>query len=454
LGDWLGCYDRPFLATPNLDRLAAQGVVFDRYFGAAPICMPSRAAALTGVMPHQVGVLGQDPLDGSRTCLPEWFRRAGYETVVSGGLMVMNQPDEIGFTQVLPASSDGERAAAAAAYLQRRGGAGSAAPFFLHVSFSHVHRPFGLDHDPDVAAQINPPPPLPDLPLVRQDMATLARNVAELDALVGQVLDALEAAGLAEKTITVFTTEHGVALGRHKHTLYDGGIKIALLLRAPGLTDAGVRCGQLLSNVDVMPTLLELAGIAPPSGILGRSFARLARSARRADGGGRDAVFSEQTWGRRSGAYYYMPARSLRTERWKLIQSFTPLPPYIDSGFLARFVGDFSAIERIFGHPTPAYQLFDLTTDPHELRNVADDPRYDEALAELRGRLTHFLELTDDPILRGPILDNAGMPDVPQWVEQPDGTYRISAAEPTGRGESRFADASPVSPAQTPHLSA
>jgi len=446
LGDWLACYGRPYLRTPNLDRLAAGGAVFDQYIAAAPICMPSRAATFTGCMPHQSGVFGQDPLDGNHPCLPEYFRRAGYETVLSGGLMIPNDPVSVGFERVLPAKGDQERAAEAATFLAERGtgsegsggGSGSQRPFYLSISFQHVHRPFGAAFDPAVAVAIAIPPPLPDVPIARQDLASLARNVAELDDLAGVILATLDRAGLTDDTIVVFTTEHGIATARAKHTLYDAGIKIALLLRWPGAIQAGSRHTELLSNVDLLPTVLELAGLAAPEGVLGVSFASLLTGRAFTP---REAVFSEQSWGRRSGRYYYTPARCVRTTRHKYIRNFTRLPAYVDNGFLARFATDRAAVEhaaRPFSAPAPEDELYDLAADPHELRNVAADPGHAGTLSQMKARLQAFLTETQDPILHGPVPNSDGAPDSPQWVEQPDGSFRLAAADPVVEREVPF----------------
>src|SRR5688500_6797907 len=285
-------------------------MVFDRYFAAAPICMPSRAATFTGCMPHQSGVHGQDPLNGSWPCLPEYFCLAGYETVLAGGLMIRNEPASVGFDHVLAAKSDKERAAAAANFLSKRAQSPETdRPFYLSVSFSHVHRPYGAGYDPSIAATIPVPPLLPDVPIVRQDLASLARNVAELDDLVATILDALDRTALADDTVVVFTTEHGVAIARAKHTLYDPGLKIALLVRYPRAVPPRSRCADLLSNLDLLPTLLELCHLPPEPGILGRSFAQQLTQGTPVP---REAIFAEHPGGRRSGHSHYTPARRHR----------------------------------------------------------------------------------------------------------------------------------------------
>ena len=191
LGDWLGCYGRPWLDTPHLDALAAQGARFGEHIAAAPICMPSRAAIYTGLMPHQLGVTGQESLllGDDAPPMAARFRDAGYRTVLCGRLMVLNDPAEMGFAEQLDAGRD-EQAATAAAFLEHQGsarhtGAGSA-PFLLSVSFTQCHRPFGDRFDPEVAERVEVPPYLPDTGATRRDLATLAWQIRELDRRVGR----------------------------------------------------------------------------------------------------------------------------------------------------------------------------------------------------------------------------------------------------------------------------
>ena len=167
-------------------------------------------------------------------------------------------------------------------------------PFFLQVSFSEVHRPFGLDYDPVLAERMVVPPDLPDCSEVRKDLAALCRQIGALDKKVGRILNALDDRGLADETVVVFTTEHGVATARAKHTLYDAGIRTTLLMRYPSEIAAGTVYGDLISNMDLLPTLMELCGLEEPDGILGRSFRGLFSGAGWA---GRSVVFSRADLG-------------------------------------------------------------------------------------------------------------------------------------------------------------
>ena len=439
LGDWLGCYDRPWLRTPHLDRLAAGGARFTQHTATAPICMPSRSSIFTGLMPHEVGVTGQEALAPEATCMAARFRDAGYRTVSCGKLMILNDPAWVGFSEQLAAADD-DKAAAAASFIanQRPGGA----PFLLSTSFRQCHRPFGARYDPALAERVAVPPYLPDTAATRRDLATLARQIGELDRNVGQILAAIDAAGLRETTLVAFTTEHGPALARAKHTTYESGLRTALLLRLPGVIRAGAVLQRLTSNVDLLPTLADLCGLPPPDAGHGVSCAPSLGEADAATGAGaaptRQWAFSEFNWGRRSGQWYYTPSRTVRGARYKLMRSYRRWPIYVDSGWLARYAGDLATVERWYGAPLPETQLFDLQADPYELRNLAGTPALAATQAQMDEVLDQHLRATADPILRGPVANRAGEPDVPQWQPQPDGSFRLAAGDQADPSEASF----------------
>ena len=446
LGDWLGCYGRPWLDTPHLDALAAQGARFAEHIAAAPICMPSRAAIYTGLMPHEVGVAGQEPLllTPDSPPLAARFRDAGYRTVLCGRLMVLNDPAEMGFTEQLDTGRE-EQAATAAAFLEAQGSSRQAAdgpavvshrPFLLSVSMFQCHRPFGAHYDPEVVDRVEVPPYLPDTSATRRDLATLAWQIHDLDRRVGLILAAIDRAGLAGDTLVVFTTEHGPAIARAKHTTYDSGLRTALLLRLPGVIPAGTTVDTMTSNVDLLPTLTDLCGLPAPAAARGMSWAaRLTAGDTRT---ARPFAFSEFNWGRRSGQWYYTPSRTIRGTRYKLMRGYRRIPIYVDSGWLARYAGDHDTVERWYDQPLPDTQLFDLQEDPFELRNLAGDPALAAVEADLNQRLDDHLRATGDPVLHGPVPNRAGEPDVPQWHRQPDGSFRLITNDPADPGEVSF----------------
>ena len=461
LGDWLGCYGHPGLDTPHLDALAMQGARFSGNIAAAPICMPSRAAMYTGLMPHEVGVAGQEPLllTGEAPPMASRFRDAGYRTVLCGRLMVMNAPEEMGFTEQL-ATSDAEQTATAAAFIEAEGRAQGTAvaqrgeragvprrrtrhadghrPFLLSVSLIQCHRPFGAHHDARVVDRIDVPPYLPDTIATRRDLATLAWQIHDLDRRVGLILAAIDRAGLANATLVVFTTEHGPAIARAKHTTYDSGLRTALLLRLPGVIPEGTVVDELTSNVDLLPTLADLCRLPAPTVTRGTSWAPRLTAGDTSTEAARTWAFSEFNWGRRSGRWYYTPSRVIRGARYKLMRGYRRIPIYVDSGWLARYAGNRETVERWFAEPQPDTQLFDLHHDPFELRNRAGDPTQAHVEAHLNRLLDDHLRATRDPILDGPVPNRAGEPDVPQWQRHPDGRFHLVPGDPFDPSEASF----------------
>ena len=313
---------------------------------------------------------------------------------------------------------------------------GDSRPFFLSVSLQQCHRPFGTRHDPALVQRIAVPPYLPDTIATRRDLATLAWQIRDLDTSVGRILSAIDAAGLRDSTLVVFTTEHGPAVARAKHTTYDSGLRTALLLRLPGVIRPGCAVERLSSNLDLLPTVCELCGLPAPAGIRGVSWAPYLAGGRAA--ALREWAFSEFNWGRRSGRWYYTPSRAVRGVRYKLLRSYRQVPIYVDNGWLARYAGDRTTVERWYGTPLPETQLFDLEADPYELRNLAGAPALASIQAELEQRLDHHLRATADPIVHGRVPNLAGEADVAQWQEQPDGSFRLATDDPVDTGEISF----------------
>jgi arylsulfatase A-like enzyme len=265
---------------------------------------------------------------------------------------------------------------------------------------------------------------LPDTKETRADIAALALNIARLDGLVGTAVEALERASLLDGTIVVFTTDHGIAVGRAKHTLYDPGVRTSFILRAPGLVQSGLRPDCLVSNLDVYPTLCELAGVQVPGALDGVSFAAVFTDP---DFRGRESVFSSFTYGQRSGMQYYAPARSLCSRRFKYIRNFTDIPYYLDTDWLARFFRDRSAIlsHPQYGKASLPEELYDLPADPGERCNLLADPRSlsadaSAALMRMRADMLRILGEGGDEILDGPVGSKKDSPLVQQWV-RPEG---------------------------------
>ena len=380
IGRHLGCYGRPGVVSPNLDTLAASGVRFELAFCTAPQCSPSRASLATGRYPHNNGVMGlahrgfdwelESPHAASL------FVAAGFEAHLFGGQHVTQQPERLGFTAI-----HGEPDEDVIADLFRR-----ESRLYVEINFAQTHRPY--PHvPPDATAVV--PAFLPDIPEARGELAALQVAIERMDEAAGRVFAALERSGRAERAIVVFTTDHGLAMPRAKCTLYDPGLEVALLVRRPGGAQTTVR-DDLVSNIDVLPTLLEAAGLEVPRGVQGRSLLE--------PGAAREAVFAEKTF-----HSYYDPMRCVRTRRYKLIRNF-------EMAFAVEVPGDIQAGAIFRADPTryskdraDIVELYDLDADPLEQQNLAGANEYRETENRLSADLWRWMRETDDPLLKGPV---------------------------------------------------
>lgn len=415
-GRWLSPYGYA-VPTPHLQRLAESGVLFTRAFAAAPTCSPSRAALLTGESPHRSGMMGLAHR-GWRLVRParhlaRVLAAAGYHTALAGVQHLGPDVRALGYRETLGADSD--HAAAVAGAAERFLARPPAQPFFLDVGFVETHllppgrSPFGpspFGHPPGDPRYVRIPPPLPDAPATRQDVADFGVAVAAVDAAVGRVLGALARARLADRTVVLMTTDHGPPLPGMKGTLSDHGLGVALLLRGPGVP-AGATVGSLVSHLDVAPTLFDLLGVRAPGWLEGRS---LSPELRGSPPPGPGAVFGETTH-----HVAYEPGRTLRTERFRYVRRFGPRRARVPSNT------DDSASKTLLlargwlAHDPPREALYDLVFDPAEAHDVAAEARYRDVLDSLRGQLEAHMAATGDPLLRGdvpvPPGTSAGDPD-------------------------------------------
>lgn len=422
VGRHLGCYGVPTVATPHLDALAGQGIRATGMFAAAPQCSPSRSAMFTGRWPHANGVLGLThshfgwDLHPQERHLASRLRDAGYRTRLVG---VHHEsrvlPDEqiaerLGFDLVQTGGIADVVADRAVAALHDHHDRAGGAPFYLQVGFAEPHRApgdrdepgvmgfLGNHVEPDDSRGVTVPPYLVDDESARIEIAELQGAIRQMDGGVGRVLSELDALGLTDDTITIFTTDHGVALPRAKCSLYDPGIEIAFLARWPGGGwTGGHDLDGLLGNVDIVPTLLDAIGLdaAGPLPLHGRSFAARLGGV---DGERRQETFAEMTY-----HDYYDPRRCIRTDRWKLIANFSSAPGFMDPS--QAWVRRCTPLEPSYPHDAyhPDLELYDLTADPLERDDLAQDEAYATVRADLAGRLWTWMRETGDPILDGAV---------------------------------------------------
>ncbi|SDT31836.1 sulfatase family protein [Microlunatus soli] len=399
-----GRYVAPYghaMPTPNIQRLAEQGTLFRRAFSAAPTCSPSRAALFTGSHPHQNGMLGLThrgfELNDGTQHLVGLLGGAGYRTVLAGLQHISTDVDRIGYDEVSTVQSHRvEHVAPAAVDFVDRG---LSEPFFLDVGFFETHRPFPAPdgENPDFLA---PPVPLPDTSEVRTDMAGYRRSVRTLDEGIGAVLDALEANGLSERTLVICTTDHGIAFPQMKCNLTDAGIGVMLIMRGPGGFTGGGVVDAMVSQIDLLPTVCDLAGIEPPVGLAGHPLGPLVRGE---TDGVHDEIFAEVSY-----HAAYEPQRCVRTDRWKYIRRFdhraSRVYPNCDAGPSKALLEK----EGWDQQPRPDEMLYDLVFDPNETNNVIDEPYAAAQATDLRARLDRWMQDTADPLLHGPVPAPAG----------------------------------------------
>jgi arylsulfatase A-like enzyme len=416
LGRHLGCYGWD-VDTPRIDAIAAEGVRFDRPFCVAPQCCPSRSAMLTGLYPHENGMMGLVhrgwELDEGVRALPGLLRDAGYATYLADFQHVAADPERLGFeTRIGKKDPDRGALDTAAAFEAAVGELADEQPFYAQVGFDEVHHPWRRDYVDDAAYAAKDPDAV-ELPYHLEDadddtrrqyadFLTLVESV--LDPAVGRIVNALDDAGLAENTLVLFLADHGISFGQHarrgaKLHPTNAGLGITTIARHPALDDGP--CDDLVSNVDITPTVLDFCGVDAPVDFSGRSV-RGAVDGRVDDYTPRERVFAEQTW--HGGSLY--PFRAVRTEDRKYVVNVVP------RSFCP---GD--------GPDVPKEECYDLERDPNELDNVAPTrkrgmgppvnetqwrdgtdepvPEYAEDVSRLRTTLHDWLDRTDDPVLDG-----------------------------------------------------
>jgi arylsulfatase A-like enzyme len=401
LGQHLGCYGQTTVNSPALDGLALAGVRFEQSFCTAPQCSPSRASLHTGRYPHSTGVLGlaHPPfgwrLDPNERHTAQLLRAAGYSTTLVGmqHLVEHGSEPDLGYQRVLPVAPAYAEAESAIALL--RDFARQDKPFYLEIGFEEPHRPYDFGGaQPDTSRGVAIPPYLPDAPESRQDLAAFQGAIRQMDDGVGRILRALDDLGIADQTCVIFATDHGAAMPRAKCTLYDPGIEVALLWRWADALSAGRVVSEMVSNVDVTPSLLGALDLPIPASVQGHSFWPLLRRDQYTP---RAEVFAEKTF-----HTYYEPMRAVRTLDHKLIVNFE-VSTTVDVPTDIRQSPIYPLMLAELGGVRPPLELYDLHADPWEQRNLADHPEVAPIQAALRQRLLRWMEQTDDPLLRGPV---------------------------------------------------
>jgi arylsulfatase A-like enzyme len=388
--------------TPNLHRIAEEGVLFREAFCAAPTCSPSRAALLTGMCPHSAGMLGLAhrgfALNDYHQHLLHTLRSAGYSSTLVGVQHVAPHTAMIGYDQVreFPGNFVEQVTPATVDFLK----SSPKQAFFLDVGFHETHRTFRTPGPQENPVFQLPPAPIADAPETRQDVAAFKASARILDWGIGEILRALDASGLAKNTLVISTTDHGIAFPEMKCNLYDGGVGVRLAMRGPGGFEGGALCDAMISQIDIFPTLCDLLQIEPPQWLQGKSFLPVLRK--------QVAETNEEIFAEVNYHAAYEPLRGVRTKRWKYIRRFGshvhPVLCNCDDGPTKSLWVKNGWGDQIL----PREELFDLLFDPNEGRNLVDGPAFQPALRDMRGRLDRWMRATNDPLLAGPVIAPQG----------------------------------------------
>jgi arylsulfatase A-like enzyme len=418
-----GRYVQPYgeaVPMPNVQALADQGLLFRQAYCAAPTCSASRACLLTGQYGQSNGMLGLAhrgwSLKDYSHHLVHTLRRAGYKSILIGEQHIAKDPARIGFDEVLKIPTThvqtvAPRAMEVLAQEHDR-------PLFLSVGFFETHREFLTPGSLRDVQYSKPPANLPDTPEVRSDIAAFKASARSLDQGVGMVLNALDSSGMADDTLIIFTTDHGMPFPGAKATLYDRGLGVMLILRGPAPFNGGRIVDSLVSHIDVFPTICEYLEIERPPFLQGVSLMPVAQGTAAQV---REEIFAGSTW-----HAAYEPQRAIRTTRHKYIRRWgerrTPVLPNTDDGPSKDLLLRLGWAE----HEIPAEQLYDLAFDPNEAENLVEDPAHAAILDELRSRLLEWMRDTEDPLLAGHVDPPAGVEiNLPDQLSATDPTVRI-----------------------------
>jgi len=402
LGQHLSCYGNLSLATSNIDSIAQEGIIFRNYFATAPLCSPSRGSIMTGKYPAKNGFMGLVnrgwELSYREKTLPQYLKEIGYSTYLFGFQHERRDPRSLGYDYVIgwndPPHLARKIVPKVVSFLEKED---TKEPFFVCIGLFEVHRPWEL------YKKVNPkdvivPPYLPDTTEVREDLAMFYGSILETDYYVGEILKALRKAKKEEDTLLIFTTDHGIAFPRAKSTLYDSGIKTTLIMKWPkGELVGGKVYNELLSNIDLLPTILDITGTEIPRSLQGKSFKSLLYGETYEP---REEIFAQKDW-----HDIYDPMRCIRTNRFKYIRNFIggvwpylPLPLDIEESLTRKSLGD-----SYYTKLREKEELYDLENDPNELSNLAKDPKYLSVLEDLKMKLQRWMKENNDPILKGAI---------------------------------------------------
>ncbi len=412
LGPYLGCYGDTQARTPHLDKLAKESMRFELAFVTQPSCSPSRSSMFTGLYPHQNGQIGLShrgySMDKAYPTLPSLLKQGGYRTGVIGKIHVAPDaafPFDFRKTAVGLTRDVGGVAGQAEGFMRRSGDR----PFFLMVNYFDPHRPL-VDQVKGVPAKpLGPDDVTPfaflgvDTPKVRKEVAGYYNCVTRADVGVGLLMERLAKTGHADDTVVIFLGDHGPPFTRAKTTCYEAGLRIPFIVRWPGRGKSGQVRQEMISTVDILPTVMDAAGLPAPEGLPGQSLTPLIEGK---SVPWRETLCAEYT---SHGKKCFFPRRSIRDRRYKLILNLLgdrPNPVKAVDGCAAweasrdpKLEGTPARLAHDTCHRPPRVELYDLEKDPIEFRNLAGKAEFREIEKRLLVALEQWRKLTRDPLL-------------------------------------------------------
>lgn len=400
-----GCYGDPVARTPNVDRLASEGCIFPNAFSTAGVCAPARSAVITGMYPTSIGTQHMRTAHTNRFCpemptpysavLPhyvkcftEYLRAAGYYCTNNSKTDYQFDPpvtawDELSNTAHWRNRTDPDQ------------------PFFAVFNPTRTHES-GMWDDKNPEINVDPdsihlPPYFPDTPKVRKSMAKMYANIEHNDGILGELLQQLEDDGLADNTIVFHWSDHG-PLPRGKRWPYDSGIHIPMIIRWPGELGPGSVDEELVSTVDLGPTVLSLAGVEVPWHMQGQAFLGPQAAPQR------EYVYAARD---RYDESYDM-IRAVRDKRFKYIRHYHPELPYLlwipyrnrhpilEEMWRLHMADELEGPQKLMFQERPVEELYDTSRDPYEIENLAGDPAYEPELQRMREALDDWIAEVGD----------------------------------------------------------
>ena len=402
LGPQLGCYGHPLVATPNADKIAAEGVRFTHCFTTAPVCSPSRSAWNTGVYQTTSGTHNHRSHRKDDYRLPEGIRLVSHR-LQDAGYFTANVVELVPGMRV-PGKTDFNFKTDQPPFMGKHWReCPKGQPFYAQINFTAPHKgpvwPAARKRKPLVdPAAVELPPYYPDHPVVRDEVANYLDAVNYWDMQVGAVVEALKTDGLLENTVIFVFGDNGRCLLRGKQWLYDAGTHVPLLVRWPGVVKPGTVRRDPLIALDITATTLEIAGVPQPQPMHGQSLFT-AKQPRKHVFTARDRC--DMTVDR---------IRAVRDERYKLIRNFMPERPYTQfNEYIANSYPTQKVIQQLHAEGKlnevqsqwmaarkPTVELYDHRLDPHEVNNLAGDPKHEAAQKRLTALLDKWIDATDD----------------------------------------------------------